>query len=174
MRRGRLIRHPEGFGEALAGPQGAHRGGRGKGADRHRGGNHTRRGSGVSRPAPSHRQAHLQHPFPPERSSGRPGPTGTREIYRFLERMGILPTIPPRQTWQNLREKRLKAGFRYDAERDVYICPGGENPLPYQGAVQRCGGLQGPPPGVQRVPLPGHDMPGQAVFHHEARVDNNK
>ncbi len=26
-----------------------------------------------SRPAPSHRQAHLQHPFPPGRSSGRPG-----------------------------------------------------------------------------------------------------
>ena len=51
---------------------------------------------------------------------------GTREVYRFLERMGILPTIPPRQTWQNLREKRLKAGLRYDAERDVYICPAGK------------------------------------------------
>ncbi|MGQ9498705.1 MAG: hypothetical protein ACUVRC_10395, partial [Desulfotomaculales bacterium] len=51
---------------------------------------------------------------------------GTREVYRFLERMGILPTIPPRQTWQNLREKRIGAGFRYDAERDVYICPAGK------------------------------------------------
>jgi len=51
---------------------------------------------------------------------------GTKEVYRFLEGMGILPTIPQRQTWQNLREKRLKAGFRYDAERDVYICPAGK------------------------------------------------
>lgn len=51
---------------------------------------------------------------------------GTREVYRFLESMGILPTIPRRQTWQNLRERRLKAGFRYDEERDVYICPAGK------------------------------------------------
>lgn len=51
---------------------------------------------------------------------------GTREVYRFLEGMGILPTIPRRQTWQNLREKRLKAGFRYDEKRDVYICPAGK------------------------------------------------
>lgn len=55
-------------------------------------------GGGMSRPAPSHRQAHL----------------------------GILPTIPPRRTWQNLREKRIGAGFRYGAERDVYICPAGK------------------------------------------------
>ncbi len=51
---------------------------------------------------------------------------GTREVYRYLESMGILPTIPRRQTWQSLREKRLKAGFRYDEKRDVYICPAGK------------------------------------------------
>lgn len=51
---------------------------------------------------------------------------GTREVYRFLESMDILPTIPRRRTWQNLREKRLKAGFKYDRERDVYICPAGK------------------------------------------------
>jgi hypothetical protein len=51
---------------------------------------------------------------------------GTREVYRYLESMGILPTIPRRQTWQSLREKRLKAGFRYDEKRDVDIGKGEE------------------------------------------------
>ncbi|HHV76072.1 MAG TPA: transposase, partial [Syntrophothermus lipocalidus] len=51
---------------------------------------------------------------------------GTREVYRFLDSMRIIPTIPRRQTWQKLRQQRIKAGFRYDPERDVYVCPYGK------------------------------------------------
>jgi len=93
---------------------------------------------------------------------------GTREVYRFLERMGILPTIPHSARPGKISGRRglIWIQIRRGARR-VHLSRG-ENPLPHQGAVQRCGGLQGPPPGVQRVSSPGHVMPGQAVFHHAA------
>lgn len=54
------------------------------------------------------------------------GAYGTREVYRFLDSMRILRTIPRRRTWQNLRGRRIEAGFRYESNRDVYICPQGK------------------------------------------------
>ena len=51
---------------------------------------------------------------------------GTLDLYRHLRDVGIMATIPKSKPRHKLRNKRLKAGFRYDAAKDVFICPKGK------------------------------------------------
>ncbi len=47
-------------------------------------------------------------------------------FYKHLLDMGIKPSIPKAKPWKRSARKRRDAGFRYDPERDVYVCPAGK------------------------------------------------
>ena len=51
---------------------------------------------------------------------------GIMSTYEFLDKMGISPNMPYRHARDSRRDSKHKAGFRYDAERDIYICPEGK------------------------------------------------
>ena len=51
---------------------------------------------------------------------------GITSTYEFLSRSGIAANIPYRHARDVRREKKQRAGFRYDSGRDVYVCPEGK------------------------------------------------
>jgi len=51
---------------------------------------------------------------------------GVRKAFTLLDRRGIRANIPPRTTHVTARRKKEEAGFRYDADRDVWVCPEGK------------------------------------------------
>ncbi len=51
---------------------------------------------------------------------------GTLDLYRRLRDADIMASIPKSKPRHKLRNKRLKAGFRYDAAKDMFICPKGK------------------------------------------------
>lgn len=51
---------------------------------------------------------------------------GTAAVYQFLDEQRIDAIIPRRKPWSKVLKKRLEAGFRYDRQRDVYVCPKGK------------------------------------------------
>jgi transposase len=50
----------------------------------------------------------------------------SRRLYKHLFDMGIKPSIPKARPWKESSRKRKEAGFKYDPERDVYVCPAGK------------------------------------------------
>lgn len=51
---------------------------------------------------------------------------GIKKVYRFLKALSIKPSIPRRKPRKKLRQHKLKAGYRYDAQQDVFYCPSGK------------------------------------------------
>jgi hypothetical protein len=51
---------------------------------------------------------------------------GIRKVFALLSRCGVQANIPPRTTHVTARRKKEEAGFRYDADRDVWVCPEGK------------------------------------------------
>lgn len=51
---------------------------------------------------------------------------GIMSTYEYLDKVGISPNMPYRHARDSRRDTKHKSGFRYDAERDVYICPEGK------------------------------------------------
>jgi hypothetical protein len=52
--------------------------------------------------------------------------TGVRKVFTLLAKHGIRANIPPRTTHVTARRKKEKAGFHYDADRDVWVWPEGK------------------------------------------------
>lgn len=51
---------------------------------------------------------------------------GVRKVFTFLSSRGIQANIPTQTTHVTARRKKEEAGFRYDADRDVWVCPEGK------------------------------------------------
>ncbi len=51
---------------------------------------------------------------------------GILSTYGFLDKIGIAPNMPYRHSRDSRRDTKHKNGFRYDPERDVYVCPEGK------------------------------------------------
>jgi hypothetical protein len=47
-------------------------------------------------------------------------------VFTLLSRCGVQANIPTRTTHVTARRKKEEAGFRYDSERDVWVCPEGK------------------------------------------------
>ena len=51
---------------------------------------------------------------------------GIASTYEFLDKSGVLPNMPYRHARDSRRDTKQRAGFRYDSDRDVYVCPEGK------------------------------------------------
>jgi hypothetical protein len=51
---------------------------------------------------------------------------GVRKVFTLLSSRRIQANIPTRTTHVTARRKKEEAGFRYDSDRDVWVCPEGK------------------------------------------------